>query len=162
MRISISPMFVHPLECSIQEKTELEQSWAKKVETVQKDAQKSKETTEKKVSGVIDRLHQLTEREAKREAQRGTQKLHLILSPRFQQVCKFWNFELCKIALKQGNKHYRLLLDHFTFEQKPCKLRQAPMLKQICKMFLIKVMLFYILVNFKEQLSLCLLIKCLR
>lgn len=54
----------------------MEDVWSKKLEAAHADGQKAKEATEKKVGTVIERLHQLTEREAKREAQRGANVLH--------------------------------------------------------------------------------------
>ena len=66
---------------TLQEKAELEQSWAQQVDTAQKEAQRVKEATESKVASVIDRLHQLTEREAKREQQRGRTSTCLAAPP---------------------------------------------------------------------------------
>ena len=65
----------------------LEEGWSKKVEAAKQEAQKAKETTEKKVGSVIDRLHQLTEREAKREAQRGKACCKVLLYKVIQPSC---------------------------------------------------------------------------
>ena len=55
----------------------MEDTWSQKVEAAKADAQKTKAVTEKKVGSVIERLHQLTEREATREAQRGAAPIFL-------------------------------------------------------------------------------------
>lgn len=55
----------------MQERGILEEQWQAKVRQVEAAAEKSKQATEAKVAGIIDRLHSLAEKESKREGQRG-------------------------------------------------------------------------------------------
>ena len=55
----------------MQERAILEEQWQAKVRQVEAAAEKSKQATEAKVAGIMDRLHSLAEKESKREGQRG-------------------------------------------------------------------------------------------
>ena len=69
----------------VQERIDIEGACKQKIDAAQTESLKVKEATEKKVSSVIDRLHQLTEREAKRENQRG-EHYHIPLSTHYNHV----------------------------------------------------------------------------
>ena len=59
--------------CSLatQERSRLEDGWQQKLQAAELEAKRSKQATEAKVSGIIGRLQQLAEKEAKREQQRS-------------------------------------------------------------------------------------------
>ena len=49
----------------------VEEQWQAKMRKVEANAERSKQATEAKVAGIIERLHSLAEKESKREGQRG-------------------------------------------------------------------------------------------
>ena len=59
--------------CSLatQECTRLEDGWQQKLQAAELEAKRSKQATEAKVAGIIGRLQQLAEKEAKRKQQRS-------------------------------------------------------------------------------------------